>query len=383
MDGLAFQGVGKRFGDVVAVDDFSLDVADGEFVALVGPSGCGKTTSLRIIAGLETATSGRVLVNGRDVSELPSRDRNLAMVFQSYALYPHMTAAENIGFSLSLTRIAKDEVERRTRLAAERLGIGHLLHRRPKELSGGQRQRVAVARCIVREPAAFLFDEPLSNLDAKLRGAARVEIVKLQKSLGVTTLYVTHDQVEAMTMADRIVLMDAGRIRQLGTPMELYHQPIDLFVAGFLGSPPMNLLSGRLRTGHLGREFVASDLVVPLPDVAAPDGPVTLGIRPEDLQIASGGSGSGLAVCGVVSHVEHLGAETLVEFSAGKAGTERMIARLAGTRPVETQDPIEVRAGLASLRLFGGDGAAIPLHGTAQTKNAQTAQSPPGRPRAA
>ena len=361
MTGLAFEGVTKRFGDVVAVDNFSLDLREGEFVALVGPSGCGKTTSLRIMAGLEEASQGRVFVAGRDVTDIPSRDRNLAMVFQSYALYPHMTAAENIGFSLGLRRMPKAEIDQRVRRAADRLGIGHLLHRRPKELSGGQRQRGAVARCIVREPQAFLFDEPLSNLDAKLRGAARVEIAKLQKALGVTTLYVTHDQVEAMTMADRIVLMDGGRVRQAGPPMELYDHPRDLFVAAFLGSPPMNLVAGEIRGAGTAAEFVADGLRLVLPASAmANPGAVTLGVRPEDLSLATTDADDRVSFAGRVSHVEHLGAETLLELAVTGAAERKLVARLGGSRPLGVGASVSLSAPFDALHLFDADGVAYP-----------------------
>jgi len=371
MTGLTFKNVTKRFGEVTAVDDFNLDVGQGEFVALVGPSGCGKTTSLRIMAGLEEATYGHVFVGGRDVSRVAARDRNLAMVFQSYALYPHMTAAENIGFALRLQRMPRSEVDHRVRQVADRLGIGRLLHRRPKELSGGQRQRVAVARCIIREPAAFLFDEPLSNLDAKLRGAARVEIAKLQKALGVTTIYVTHDQVEAMTMADRIVLMDGGRVRQTGRPMELYNRPRDLVVAAFLGSPPMNLLPGRIICDGSMVEFVGGGVRLALPGAAAmAEGEATLGIRPENLVLTPGpphGSGpAGPVLWGTVSHVEHLGAEALVEFSMPEeAPGRRLVARLGRSCAVRVGDRGHFSTSLSDLHLFDADGLALPPLGAA------------------
>jgi ABC-type sugar transport system ATPase subunit len=355
MTSLAFSRITKRFGDTVAVDDLTLTVEPGSFVALVGPSGCGKTTSLRILAGLEEATSGQVLVDGRDVTDLPPQDRNLAMVFQSYALYPHMTAAENIGFSLTLRGVPRAEVAARVQAAADRLGIGHLLHRRPKELSGGQRQRVAVARCIVREPAAFLFDEPLSNLDAKLRATARVEIAKLQKGLGITTLYVTHDQVEAMTMADRVVLMDGGRIRQAGAPLDLYHRPRDLFVATFLGAPPMNLLPGAVAVEDGAPVLRAAGLALRLAAEVAP-GPVTLGVRPEALEPGSGAGG--LTLEGPVAHVEQLGAETLVELAGGE---RPVIARLRGTQAVAPGARVRLSAPLAALHLFDAAGDAIPF----------------------
>ncbi|WP_049792580.1 ABC transporter ATP-binding protein [Polymorphum gilvum] len=362
MHGLAFETVTKRFDDVVAVDRFDLTVAEGEFVALVGPSGCGKTTTLRMLAGLEEVTDGRIRVGGRDVTQLASRDRNLAMVFQSYALYPHMTAAENIGFALSLKGLPKAEIEVRVREAAERMSIAHLLHRRPRELSGGQRQRVAVARCIVREPAAFLFDEPLSNLDAKLRGSARVEIARLQKGLGITTLYVTHDQVEAMTMADRVVLMDGGRIRQTGTPMELYQRPRDLFVAAFLGAPAMNLVPGVLQRSEAGAEFVADGLRLALPrDAACAGGPATLGIRPESIRAAPDGAGEDATLQATALHVECLGAETLVRFEfAGLTGAE-FVARLPGTHAFERGRPVTLSVARDAFHLFDEAGLAVDL----------------------
>ncbi|MEE3101313.1 MAG: ABC transporter ATP-binding protein, partial [Pseudomonadota bacterium] len=287
---IALSNLTRRFGEAVAVDGLDLEIADGEFVVLVGPSGCGKTTTLRMLAGLEPISAGRVEIDGADVTALPARERNLAMVFQSYALYPHMSVEENIGFALRLAGRSKSETAAAVAAAAGRLEIGHLLARRPRELSGGQRQRVAVARCIVREPHAFLFDEPLSNLDARLRGAARVEISRLQAQLGMTTLYVTHDQVEAMTMAHRIVLMEGGRIRQQGAPMELYERPADLFVAGFLGAPAMNLVPGVVEPGPGGPLFRAAGLAVPAP-AGAPEGPATLGLRPEALAPGAPGPG--------------------------------------------------------------------------------------------
>lgn len=357
---LIFDRISKRFGDVVAVDGLELTIDEGEFVALVGPSGCGKTTSLRILAGLEPVDEGALRVGDSDVTWLPARDRNLAMVFQSYALYPHMTAAENIAFSLQIKDISKAEIERRVRMAADRMGIAHLLHRRPKELSGGQRQRVAVARCIVREPAAFLFDEPLSNLDAKLRGTARIEITRLQKSLGITTLYVTHDQVEAMTMADRVVIMDAGRVRQVGRPIDLYHAPRDLFVATFLGSPAMNVLSGRVVRDGAGPRFEAGALSVPLPaEARCPPGPASLGLRPENIASAPPASGEGIALEGTVAHVEHLGAETLVQFELAGLSGQELTARLVGTHHLVRGDRRSFSTSPATLYLFDGDDRTV------------------------
>ncbi|ARO14890.1 iron(III) transport system ATP-binding protein [Ketogulonicigenium robustum] len=356
MSGIVFSNITKRFGQTVAVESLNLEIAEGEFVALVGPSGCGKTTSLRMLAGLEDVSEGQIFVDGRDVTNLGPSERDLAMVFQNYALYPHMTVAGNIGFSLQLSGLGRDALNDRVKNAADLLGIGHLLDRRPKQLSGGQRQRVAVARCIVRQPAAFLFDEPLSNLDAKLRGTARVEIAKLQKNLGITTLYVTHDQVEAMTMADRVVLMEGGRIRQAGTPMDLYHHPKDLFVATFLGMPPMNLLKAEVANVSGAPVLRWGAMNLELPGVAT--GAVTLGLRPERL-VAGHVDGVALAFSGHVSHVERLGAETLVEFRLESGSASALTARLPGTRTIQIGEHISVSAPLDALHVFDETGAAV------------------------
>lgn len=359
---LVFDNVSKRFDDVVAVDSFDLMIDEGEFVALVGPSGCGKTTSLRMLAGLEANSDGAMYVGETDVTRLAARDRNLAMVFQSYALYPHLTAAENIGFALTVKKMPKAEIEQRVQQAAERMGIAHLLHRRPKELSGGQRQRVAVARCIVREPAAFLFDEPLSNLDAKLRGTARIEITRLQKALGITTLYVTHDQVEAMTMADRIVIMESGRIRQIGAPMELYNSPCDLFVATFLGSPAMNVVSGTLMRDGPQMVFTSGGVSFPIAVGAdCPEGPATLGVRPEQIRAEPAGDEDGLVLPATVAHVERLGAETLVQFEV--VGLERLelTARLAGTPDLSSGESRTLSVPSSALYLFDADGKTLTI----------------------
>jgi multiple sugar transport system ATP-binding protein len=237
--------VSKRYGDVVAVQDFTLDTADGEFVVLVGPSGCGKTTTMRMIAGLEAITAGSIRIGGRDVGGMIPRERDVAMVFQNYALFPHMNVFGNMAFGLRLRKLPKKQIEEQVRRAAKILGIESLLTRKPKELSGGQRQRVALGRAIVREPRVFLMDEPLSNIDAKLRVEMRAEIIKLQRRLGVTTFYVTHDQVEALSMGDRVVVMLEGRVQQIGSPKELYNKPANRFVAGFIGSPAMNFVRAR------------------------------------------------------------------------------------------------------------------------------------------
>ncbi len=277
---IRLEHVVKRFGDVEAVKDLSLTIADGSFTVLVGPSGCGKTTTLRLIAGLETITSGHIFIGDQDVTHLEPKDRNVAMVFQNYALYPHLTVWENIAFGLMARKVPKPEIEQRVQRAAAMLGIGNLLKRKPRQLSGGQQQRVAIGRAIVRNPNVFLFDEPLSNLDAKLRVEMRTELLKLHRELGSTAVYVTHDQEEAMTMGDVIVVMEGGVIQQKGTPREIYFHPRNRFVAGFIGSPAMNMLAGRLRQG----EFVSDVLRIPL-EVAGPERDVILGIRPEDVQL--------------------------------------------------------------------------------------------------
>jgi ABC-type sugar transport system ATPase subunit len=287
------QDVRKEFpGGVVAVDDVNLTVGEGEFMVLVGPSGCGKTTLLRSIGGLERVTSGTIRIGGREVTRLEPADRDLAMVFQNYALYPHMTVRKNLGYGLRVRKTPRKEIERRVAEAAQLLGLEGLLDRRPGQLSGGQQQRVAMGRAIVREPAAFLMDEPLSNLDAKLRVQTRAEILKLQKRLGTTTVYVTHDQVEAMTMGDRIAVMSGGVIKQLGTPREVYENPRNVFVASFVGSPAMNL--------------------VPAPLVDAGGSGLVAGFRPEHVQVANGAKVDGVRFAGRVDSVEYLGDEQLV-----------------------------------------------------------------------
>src|SRR5687768_13925812 len=280
---VAFENVVKQFGDVIAVNNLNIDVADKEFLVLVGPSGCGKTTALRCLAGLEEISSGAIKIGDRVVNDVAPKDRDIAMVFQSYALYPHLSVYDNMAFGLKLRKVPKDEIKRRVSEAADVLGIQELLARKPKQLSGGQRQRVAVGRAIVRQPKVFLFDEPLSNLDAKLRVQTRAEIAQLQARLQVTTVYVTHDQVEAMTMGHRIAILDAGRLQQVGPPLEVYERPANLFVARFIGAQPMNLLPGTV--GEAG-DLVADDLRLPLPPAlraaAGPPGrQVTAGIRPE------------------------------------------------------------------------------------------------------
>ncbi|HEY4668972.1 MAG TPA: sn-glycerol-3-phosphate ABC transporter ATP-binding protein UgpC [Tepidiformaceae bacterium] len=289
MASVTFDHVTKQFQDSVAVNDLTMEIADNEFLVLVGPSGCGKSTTLRMLAGLDTITSGRILIGDRVVNNVQPKDRDIAMVFQSYALYPHMSVEENMAFGLSLRKTPKDEIAQRVKEAAQILGIEPLLRRKPRQLSGGQRQRVALGRAIVRHPAVFLFDEPLSNLDAKLRVQTRAEISKLHQRLATTFIYVTHDQTEAMTMASRIAVLNLGVLQQLGTPQEVYEKPVNMFVAGFIGSPAINFFNGKLfQTGEL--IYLETDyfrLQVPpekhLPLMPYLDKPVVLGIRPEHI----------------------------------------------------------------------------------------------------
>jgi multiple sugar transport system ATP-binding protein len=323
--------VTKVYGnDFVAVNDLNLEIAEGEFVVLVGPSGCGKTTALRMIAGLEEISDGEIRIAGKVVNDLPPRDRDIAMVFQNYALYPHKTVYENLAFGLRMRKVPKDEQRRRVEEIARVLGLSDMLKRRPAQLSGGQRQRVAMGRAIVREPKAFLMDEPLSNLDAKLRVQMRAEIARIQQALKVTTVYVTHDQVEAMTMGDRVAVMRDGLLQQVDTPQRLYDAPTNLFVASFVGSPPMNLFqatvvrgNGRLtcRVGDAHFEL-PTDVVAMRPALGDYDGrPIAIGIRPEDVRESSGWDGARLR--GRILLVESLGSEQLVHIEVAATPLER------------------------------------------------------------
>ncbi|MEQ8584524.1 MAG: sn-glycerol-3-phosphate import ATP-binding protein UgpC [Thalassobaculaceae bacterium] len=323
-----------------AIHGIDLDVADGEFIVLVGPSGCGKSTLLRMVAGLETISDGLVEIGGRPVNRLEPADRDIAMVFQNYALYPHMKVYDNMAYGLRNRGMAKDEIDRRVREAAGILELEPLLDRRPNQLSGGQRQRVAMGRAIVREPSVFLFDEPLSNLDAKLRVQMRVEIKRLQRRLAITSLYVTHDQVEAMTMADRLVVMNGGRAEQIGTPIELYNAPATTFVATFIGSPSMNLLEGTVAADGASVALASGssiNLPDPRPDVAGR--PVTVGVRPEHLTPAAGGTGMTLRL----DLVEQLGADTLLHGHLDGDGRRLVTVRLAG-HFAPGQDAVQVAA---------------------------------------
>ncbi|MCR5414848.1 MAG: ATP-binding cassette domain-containing protein [Kiritimatiellae bacterium] len=315
---VALENVSKTYskGDRPAVSDFTLNISDGEFLVLVGPSGCGKSTTLRMVAGLEIPSSGRISIGGRDVTRLPPKDRDIAMVFQNYALYPHMTVKENLSFALKLRKTPKDEIERRVETAARALGLGEYMKRLPKALSGGQRQRVALGRAIVREPSVFLFDEPLSNLDAKMRVEMRAEIIRLHNRLGATMIYVTHDQTEAMTMGERIVVMDGGRIQQVAPPLELYERPANTFVAGFIGTPPMNLFP---------------------PGTLSPTS--VIGLRPEHIRLERSSDSSRLLA--TVDFIEPLGSETLVHAVLAKTPF-RAVARIPGFTDLRHGDAVAV-----------------------------------------
>jgi multiple sugar transport system ATP-binding protein len=325
---VSLQRVVKKYGDVEAVRAIDLDIPDNEFVVLVGPSGCGKSTTLRMIAGLEELTSGDIRIGGEVVNDLPPKDRDIAMVFQNYALYPHMTAFENMSFGLRLRKLPKSEIKQRVEHAARILDITELLERRPKALSGGQRQRVAMGRAIVRNPKVFLFDEPLSNLDAKLRVQMRTEIKRVHQKVKTTTVYVTHDQVEAMTLADRVVVMNNGRIEQIGTPQELYHQPRTRFVAGFIGSPAMNFIPCTLeRNGGDLQVRLAQDIALPVPASKAaryvnlPQRDLLFGLRPEHItEVRTNGASSPATFTVTLDVVEPMGMETMVFFTVN--GTE-------------------------------------------------------------
>ena len=309
MASIELRGLTKRWGGFVAVDEMSLTIADQEFVVFLGPSGCGKTTTMRMIAGLEEATAGDILINGKRVNDLDPKDRDIAMVFQSYALYPNMNVFENIRFPLKVRKVPEVEHADRVRRAADMVELGPFMGRKPSELSGGQRQRVALARAIVRQPSVFLMDEPLSNLDAKLRVSTRAQIKNLSHELKVTTIYVTHDQIEAMTLADRVVVMRAGQVQQVGTPTQIYDRPANTFVAGFIGNPAMNLMDGRMEAGT----FIAD--ATRIDGLNAPDGPITLGFRAEDARVTANSG----AITAPVYSMELLGDSTMVTVRAGGA----------------------------------------------------------------
>ncbi len=307
---IQLRNLSKRWGTFVGVDNFDLTIADKEFLVLLGPSGCGKTTTMRMIAGLEDATEGDILIDGKVVNDLQPKDRDVAMVFQSYALYPNMNVYENIRFPLKVRGVDPKTHDAKVRRASAMVELDPFLHRKPAELSGGQRQRVALARAIVREPNVFLMDEPLSNLDAKLRVSTRAQIKNLSHELAVTTVYVTHDQIEAMTLADRVVVMEKGIVQQVGSPTEIYDRPANSFVASFIGSPAMNLIEGHLQNGRFTAPGVEID------ELRGPDGPVTLGFRAEDAQIAQEGSGQ---IRAPIYSIELLGDATMVTIRINEA----------------------------------------------------------------
>jgi multiple sugar transport system ATP-binding protein len=357
MSEVVIRSLNKKFEEFHAVKDVNLEIRDKEFVVLVGPSGCGKTTTLRMVAGLESVTSGQILIGDTVVNELPPMDRDIAMVFQNYALYPHMSVYDNMAFGLKMRNFDKGEIAARVKAAAEILGIEGHLQRKPRQLSGGQRQRVALGRAIVRHPQVFLFDEPLSNLDAKLRVQMRVELKKIHDRLGTTAIYVTHDQVEAMTLGDRVVVMKDGVVQQVGEPLELYNTPANRFVAGFIGSPAMNFARVTV-TDERGALWVANAGI----RLRVPDEPaarlrrhagetVTLGIRPEDLRIATGEDPAELGFDAVVEVVEKLGSETLLDMQVGGASMVAAVEPMVKARP---GDKLRLAVNPERLHFFDG-----------------------------
>jgi multiple sugar transport system ATP-binding protein len=353
---VTFDGIVKKFGEVVAVNDLNLGINDGEFMVLVGPSGCGKTTSLRMIAGLEEITEGTLSIGDRVVNHVAPKDRDIAMVFQSYALYPHMTVYDNMAFGLKLRKTPKDEIKRRVNEAATMLSAQNLLDRKPRELSGGQRQRVALGRAIVREPAVFLMDEPLSNLDAKLRVQTRAEIARLHQRLGTTTVYVTHDQVEAMTMGERIAVMSEARLQQVGSPQALYDHPDNRFVAGFIGSPSMNFIDVTVQRDGDNITLKADGVEMPVPDryKASMKGhsgdKVVLGVRPEHLDVKQDGPSGSLS--GSADVVEYLGNEELIHFTVGELD---IVALIGSENRVKPGDDLTLEVSTDKIHLFDPD----------------------------
>ena len=347
---VTFEGAQRWYPgtDSPAVPGLDLEIRDGEFMVLVGPSGCGKSTSLRMLAGLEEVNSGKIYIGDREITHTPPKDRDIAMVFQNYALYPHMSVAENMGFALKMAKVPADERQKRVEEAAKLLGLTEYLERKPKALSGGQRQRVAMGRAIVRNPQVFCMDEPLSNLDAKMRVQTRTDIAKLQADLGVTTVYVTHDQVEAMTMGDRVAVMKLGELQQVDTPLNLYDKPVNLFVAGFIGSPQMNLLEATAVEG----QAKIGEFLVPVDPTAAKkmQGHITVGVRPEAWRIVSENEG-GLPVR--VTVVEELGADAFVYGTSGVEGTpNNIIVRVSGRDTVRKGDTIHVTTDPHNVHVF-------------------------------
>ncbi len=353
---VTLKNVVKRYGSVPVVNDLSIEIQDKEFAVLVGSSGCGKSTALRMIAGLEIITSGEIYIGDTLVNDLAPKDRDIAMVFQNYALYPHMNVRENMGFGLKIRKFSDAEIDARVQEAADILGLGELLDRKPKELSGGQRQRVAVGRAIVRKPKVFLFDEPLSNLDAKLRVAMRAEISKLHRRLGATMIYVTHDQVEAMTMADRIFIMNQGVVQQSGAPMEVYAKPVNRFVAGFIGSPAMNFFDVRL-VNEGGQLFIdGGSFRVAVPEafsavlVSHAGKELVFGVRPEDIALHQAGDDASSTVSAKAEVVELLGSEIFAHLSCG---AHALVARMAVPKqPISVGDAIQIDFKMANTHVF-------------------------------
>jgi len=366
---LELHHIAKRYGSVSVVEDISLSAQAGEFVVLVGASGCGKSTTLRMIAGLEAPSDGRIIIDGHDVTQVSPSARDVAMVFQNYALYPHMNVAQNMSFALELARTPRADVVRRVEAAAQILSISHLLARRPKELSGGQRQRVAMGRAIVREPKVFLFDEPLSNLDARLRGHMRIEIALLHRRLGKTTVYVTHDQIEAMTLADRIVVMDQGRIQQVGSPDAVFNRPLNRFVAGFIGSPTMNFLDVVVQEDGAGLYFVGEGVRCPVPAALHASvrrrlgQPVVLGVRPQSLRLGPSAGIQALTLTLQVQVCEYLGTESVISATLQGAAGTTVVVSVPGNHSGSIGQMLTVHAAPDSLFAFepGGHGRALGL----------------------
>ncbi len=355
---LELDQVEKRYGEVSVVRGVSIAIEEGEFLVLVGRSGCGKSTCLRMIAGLEEISSGEIRISGKRMNDVAPKDRDIGMVFQSYALYPHMTVRENIAFGLSLRKMPKPEIDARVEEVAKVLELGSLLHRRPKELSGGQRQRVAMGRAIARRPRVFLFDEPLSNLDAALRVQMRAELSALHRRLGATMVYVTHDQVEAMTLASRIAVLEGGVLQQVAPPLELYRRPANRFVAGFVGSPAMNFVEGKIENGRFRAPSI--DLALGLPD-----GPATLGARPQDVAIGAG-------VPGEIEALEPMGWEA---FAHVRADAGKIVVRLEGDLAARAKigDRVQVAIDPARVHVFDGSGLAVRSPGESATPAAARA----------
>jgi multiple sugar transport system ATP-binding protein len=355
MGQVVLKGINKFYDSVHAVKDVNLQIRDKEFVVFVGPSGCGKTTTLRMIAGLEAISSGDISIDGNVINQLAPMDRDIAMVFQNYALYPHMSVYDNMAFGLKMRQFEKGEIEKRVREAADILGIGEMLKRKPRQLSGGQRQRVALGRAIVRHPRVFLFDEPLSNLDAKLRVQMRVELKKLHQRLGTTAIYVTHDQVEAMTLGDRVVVMKDGLVQQVGEPLELYNSPANKFVAGFIGSPAMNFAAVTVTESNGSLIAENSGMRIKVPDETARrlrnhvGSEVLLGVRPEDLSVAVAADPDQPGFDAIIEVVEQLGSEILLDM---KVGADVMVASIEPGARVKVRDKLRIAVRPSRLHVF-------------------------------